>query len=393
MFRNGRTASLESRHPDSYILLLVALFATERHPLRDRGKNMKAFHHDLSRYLSNISSGHPPDELPSDLVCREELLGVVKKVSALSAEVSQLQADVTTMNNAYQRLLKQEHLYRSVFEHAVMGIMIVSRDSKIINANQAVEYMFGCQVDELKDMSLSDFTLPEDQAIDAGLRQDVIEGKRNYYHIEKRYTRNDGILFWSLVTVFVVCDESGTLSLIHMLEDISARKAVELQLEQASTHDAMTGLYNRAYFDSEFISLQHSMRLPVSVIVIDVDGLKQLNDTKGHEAGDRLIISVAAILKETFRGEDTVARVGGDEFSILLPETGEDALQAVIERLHKCKARFNAASPHFQVNFSIGSATALNEDAIHDALKIADKRMYAEKIMHKGLRDAHALSQ
>jgi len=353
---------------------------------------MEDLHHDLSRYLHDISSGHLPDELPSDMICRQGILGIMEKLSSLSDEVSRLKAESATVKSTYQRILNQEHLYRSIFEHAVSGIMIVSRDSKIINANQAVEYLFGCPVDELKNMNLSDFTLPEDHNIDAGLQQDVIEGRRNYYHIEKRYTRNDGIIFWSLVTVFVVMDGSGTLSLVHVMEDISARKAVELQLEQASTHDNMTGLYNRAYFDSEFISLQHKMRLPVSIIVIDVDGLKQLNDTEGHNAGDRLIVSVAAILKETFRGEDTVARVGGDEFSILLPETGEDALQTIIDRLHNCQVRFNNTNPNHQVNFSIGSATAISGCALPEVLKVADERMYAEKMLHKRSQAAQTLS-
>ena len=349
---------------------------------------MSTFHHDLSRYLSNISLGHLPDELPPDIMCRQELQGVIEKIAALSDEVSQLKTEAATMKRAFKSISEQEHLYRSVFEHAVVGIMIVSRDCKIIDANQAIEYMFGCRVDELKDMNLSDFTLPEDHAIDAELQQDVIEGRRNYYHIEKRYTRNDGILFWSLVTVFVVWDESGVLTLIHMLEDISARKSAELHLEQASTHDSMTGLYNRAFFDREFSSLQHSMRLPVSIIVVDVDGLKQLNDSKGHEAGDRLIVSVATILREAFRSEDTVARVGGDEFSILLPETGEDSLRHVVERLRKCRLRFNEASPKFQVNFSIGSAIAFNGNEIPKALKLADERMYADKVINKETRAA-----
>src|ERR1035437_1121892 len=148
--------------------------------------SMKAFHNDLSRYLSNISSGHLPDELPPDMLCRQELLGVMKIISSLSDAILQLQAESATMKSKYRHVSKQEHLYRSVFEHAVVGIMIVSRDSKIIDANQTVEYMFGCQIDELKDMNLSDFTLPEDQAVDMELRQDIIEGRRNYYHIEKR---------------------------------------------------------------------------------------------------------------------------------------------------------------------------------------------------------------
>ncbi len=344
---------------------------------------MKAFQHDLSRYLSDISAGNLPDELPRDMVCRQELLEFMNKIKSLSDEISQLQAESSTLKSSCKQISKQEHLYRSVFAHAVVGIMIVSRDNRIIDANQSLEYMLGCQVDELKDMSLSDFTLPEDYLIDAELQQDVIEGKRNYYQIEKRYTRNDGMLFWCLETVFAVWDESVTVNLIHMLEDISARRSVDMQLEQASNNDAMTGLYNRAHFDREFNRLQHSMRLPVSIIVVDVDGLKQLNDTKGHEAGDRLIIRVATILKETFRGDDIVARVGGDEFSILLPETGLEIVDAVIERLRKCQASYNAATPNFQATFSIGSATAFKGSEIPKALKLADERMYAEKKIHK----------
>jgi diguanylate cyclase (GGDEF)-like protein/PAS domain S-box-containing protein len=324
------------------------------------------------------------------MMCRDELQGVIARISSLTDEVSQLRAESAKMQAQNERISTLENLYRSVFERAVVGIIVLSHESRIINVNHAVEYMFGCQVDEMKNMSLYDFTLPEDQAIDSELLQDVMEGRRNYYQIEKRYTRNDGILFWSLVTVFIVRGQSGTPSLIHMLEDISARKSVELQLEQASTRDAMTGLYNRAYFDREFDRLQYTMRLPVSIIMVDVDGLKTLNDSKGHEAGDRLIVNVAAILKESFRGDDTVARVGGDEFSILLPETGEDLLKVLIERLHKCQERYNESNPGFQVFFSTGSATALKGEEIPKALKLADERMYADKISNKAKRVAQA---
>ena len=344
---------------------------------------MNVFTPDLSLYLSKISYGDLPEELPTDLLYRQELQEVIKKILTLTDEISQLRAESADMKIQYESISREEHLYRSAFERAVTGIMVVSPEGKIINVNQSLEYMFGCPAAEIKDLSLSDFTLPEDHAIDAELLQDVVEGRRNYYQVEKRYARNDGMLFWCLVTVFVVRGESGGTSLIHMLDDISAQKSAELQLQLESTHDSMTGLYNRAHFDSEFGRLQHSMRMPVSIIVIDVDGLKILNDTKGHKAGDRLIVSVAAILKEAFRDDDIVARVGGDEFSVLLAETGADALQVVIERLNKCHSRFNEANPDFPVFFSIGSATATFGDAIPDALKVADEMMYKNKALNK----------
>lgn len=344
---------------------------------------MDVSYQDLNRCMAKVSAGILTDELPSGMVCRHELTGIIDKIAALTAEVARLQSESAARQATCQQISKQEQLYRSVFEHAVVGIMIISRESTIIDVNQAVEYLFGYQGHELKEMPLSDFILPEDYAIDRELLQDVIEGSRNYYQTEKRYARNDGIILWCLVTVFAVWDDSGRLSLVHMLEDISAQRSAELQLELASTHDAMTGLYNRAYFDREFSRLQYSMRLPVSIIEVDVDGLKQVNDSQGHEAGDRLITSVAAILKEAFRGDDTAARVGGDEFSILLPETGEEAVQAVCERLRKCQLRFNEANPDGQVHFSLGSATAYKGNEIPGALKQADERMYAEKRLHK----------
>lgn len=347
---------------------------------------MTTFHHDICRYLSKIASGHLTEEKPPDCFCSKELSGVIDRFAAMFTEIERLKTCNLVLVAQNQRIRDDVRLYRSIFENAVVGIMVLSREGVIINVNQAIEYMLGYQVEELKLMSLADVTLPEDYAIDSDLQQDLLEGRRIYYQVEKRYVRNDGILFWGMVTVSVEWDELGVPSLINMVEDISARKSAEVQLEEASTHDGLTGLYNRAYFDMEFSSLQHSMRLPVSIIVVDVDGLKLINDSQGHEAGDRLIVGVATILKEAFRGDDTVARIGGDEFSILLPETGEDALRIVLDRLHKCQDRFNEASPDCNVQFSSGSATALRGCDLPNALKLADELMYAEKIMHKGTR-------
>lgn len=347
---------------------------------------MTVLNHDICRFLSKIAAGHLPENILADSFCSKELSAVIDRFSSMSADIIRLKTCNQVLVDQNQRIRDQVHLYSSIFENAVVGIMVLSENGEIINVNHAIEYMLGYQAEELKLMNLSDITMPEDYELDSELLRDLIEGRRIYYQVEKRYVRNDGILFWGMVTVSVERDESGTPSIINMVEDISARKSAEFQLEEASTRDGLTGLYNRAYFDMEFNSLQYSMRLPVSIIVVDVDGLKLINDSKGHEAGDKLIVSVASILKEAFRGDDTVARVGGDEFSILLPETGEDALASVLDRLHKCHDRFNEAYPNFRVQFSAGSATALKGTGIPGALKLADERMYAEKSLRKGTR-------
>lgn len=347
---------------------------------------MTELHDDICRYLSIIASGNLPKERITDSFCSKELSSVIDKFASMSVDIERLNTCNSVLVAQNQRIRDEVHLYRSIFENATVGIMILTGDGTITNVNSAVEYMFGYQAEELKLMHLSDITLPEDYAIDSELWQDLLDGRRNYYQIEKRYVRNDGMLFWGMVTISVERDESGVPNLINMLEDISARKSAEFQLQEASILDGLTGLYNRKHFDAEFSSLQFGMRLPVSIIVVDVDGLKQINDSIGHDAGDRLILGVATILKEAFRGDDIIARVGGDEFTILLPETCENVLQVILDRLHKCQARFNEADPDFQVQFSCGSATAIRGEDMSGALKLADQRMYAEKKMRKGTR-------
>lgn len=340
----------------------------------------------ICSYLSQIAQGSLPEQLAADCECRDDLLAIIEQQKTLQMSIQTLQASNESAVAETKRVRELKRLYRSVFENYVLGIIIINREGKIIDANQSIEYMLGFSVDELKTMDLRDVSLPEDYEIDRELHDDVIEGRRTYYQIEKRYVRNNGILFWGMVTVSVIWNDAGEPIIINMVEDISARKSAELQLSQMSIRDSLTGLYNRSYFDSEFSRLQFIMMLPVSIIVIDVDGLKLINDSKGHEAGDKLISSVASILKDAFRGDDIVARIGGDEFSVLLPETNEDATKIVCERVRKCQGRFNETNADFTVNFSMGAATAYKGSDIPAALKRADERMYADKLLHKGTR-------
>jgi len=340
----------------------------------------------LCSYLSQIASGSIPQKIAGDCEYSEYLLAIIKRLETSRDTIQALQNENRSAIAEIRKIRELEQIYHSVFENSVLGIIIIDKEGVITDANTSVEYMLGFSVEELKTLNLRDVSLPEDYEIDRELRDDVIEGRRTYYQIEKRYVRNDGILFWGMVTVSVIRNDAGEPIMINMLEDISAIKSAELQLSQSSTHDSLTGLYNRTFYDSEFNRLQFIMLLPVSIIVIDVDGLKLINDSKGHEAGDKLISTVASILKEAFRGDDIVARIGGDEFSVLLPETNEDATRIVCERVRKCQGRFNEANKDFPVSFSMGAATAYKGSDIPGAFKHADEIMYADKLMRKANR-------
>ncbi len=148
-------------------------------------------------------------------------------------------------------------------------------------------------------------------------------------------------------------------------------------LVHLSTHDALTGLFNRACFDAEFERLSHGRDFPVSIVMADINGLKEVNDFQGHAAGDQLIRKAADILRAAIRAGDIVARIGGDEFAVLLPRTGEETADEVLSRIRTGTARRETTGP--DVSLAVGAATATDPASMQTALKEADLLMYQDK--------------
>ncbi len=161
------------------------------------------------------------------------------------------------------------------------------------------------------------------------------------------------------------------------------RKQAEEALKYSSTHDKLTGLYNRAYFEAELSRLSAGRQNPVGVIMLDVDGLKTTNDTYGHIAGDELLRRTANVLLKAFRSNDMVARIGGDEFVILLPQSDLLVVQKAVERIEKALAENNSKRNRAKLSLSIGICCTREGININDAIKIADQEMYAIKSLRK----------
>ena len=166
-------------------------------------------------------------------------------------------------------------------------------------------------------------------------------------------------------------------------KEIAERGLIEEKLRYMSFHDTLTGLYNRTCFEAELENSADGRYQSMGIIVCDVDGLKTVNDTLGHAYGDLLINAAGDVLKMSFRKEDVIARIGGDEFAVLLPEANEAVMKAAEQRIKENIAdypQFHGITLRMSVGWAVGNVV------LHDLrqlLKKADKNMYVDKFSHK----------
>lgn len=166
---------------------------------------------------------------------------------------------------------------------------------------------------------------------------------------------------------------------LSIARDITERKQMEEKLKQLSIHDAVTGVYNRGFFDEALARLERGREFPISLVMADVDHLKEMNDHQGHAAGDAMLKRVAQILNAAFRAEDIVARIGGDEFAVILPNTDAITAETVLLRVRRGLQKHNTAQAGMPISISFGMSTADKLKSLLGALKEADENMYREK--------------
>lgn len=174
---------------------------------------------------------------------------------------------------------------------------------------------------------------------------------------------------------------SGHEEVLVIIRDITRRKEMERRLKFLSLHDVLTGIYNRYYFEQEMKRISARRLSRIGVIMCDVDGLKIINDSLGHNCGDKLLMTAAALIRESVPPEAVTARVGGDEFAILLQEASPDDAKAVCRLIRDKVAAYNAKNPGLPLSVSLGFAVCSGGVADVGALyKEADDAMYREKL-------------
>ena len=274
--------------------------------------------------------------------------------------------------------------FESAFDNAPIGMALIATDDRWLQVNDALCRITGHTAGALKATTLRAMTHPDDIDVDTKSLGQLLAGQIPSYQVEKRYRHAWGHYVWVLVTTSLVRGEDrGPLYVVTQVQDISERKELARRLEYFVDHDFLTGLFNRRHFEQELTKETERMArygAPGAVLVIDLDNFKDVNDTFGHKAGDDVLKGVAGLLRQRLRQTDIVARIGGDEFAVLLPETDADHAQSVADEVVRALGRQMAvlADHSIRVTASIG-VTMFDGLTDTEVLAYADLAMYEAK--------------
>lgn len=291
-------------------------------------------------------------------------------------QVHQIELEMQNEELQLSRAEMEEALkqYTELYDCAPVGYLSLGRDGTIRQTNLTSARLLDMERSGLIDRRLGLFVSTESRPDFDAFLKTVFDG-RIRGTCELLLQRGDPNPTW--VYMEAAFEDREVCRAVMM--DVTARRRAEDELRFLSTHDALTGVYNRGYFEEEMARLQRGRRFPVSLVMADVDRLKDVNDRQGHAAGDAVLQGVAGVLTSAFRAEDVVARIGGDEFAVLLPDTNAPAAEAALRRARQALQEHNGAGCGTPIRLSFGVGTAVDPLPLWDVLKEADASMYREK--------------
>ena len=253
------------------------------------------------------------------------------------------------------------------------GIYITTPDGRILDANPAFLETVGVKsLAELTTMTAYDLFMEPSQR---ELELRLLERDGRVREFEFQVRRPDGEERWVMDTSYVVTDpETGERFFHGVIVDITGRKQLESELIEMTTHDALTGCLNRRYLDQVDMQLRRDTSTRCGCIYIDIDHFKRYNDEHGHQAGDRILVRMARFLMRHVRAEESVVRIGGDEFVIVLTGADADRTRKVVERLKASALRSAPAA------FSLGFSAREGGESLMRLLDRADRNMLKVRV-------------
>ncbi|WP_431921237.1 putative bifunctional diguanylate cyclase/phosphodiesterase [Micromonospora wenchangensis] len=341
----------------------------------------------------------PPDGLPPDLPVRVAALqgglaagfGRALRDRTFSQQERIARSAWQARDSVERALRDSEARFRAVFTGAVIGIGIAGIDGQIIDVNQSFADMLGYTPEELRQTNVASLFHPEDAAGMWEMYQELIEGKHDSVRVEKRYYRKDGsVVLTDLAVSLIRHDDGRPRFTVAMIEDITQRYELQQRLRFQALHDPLTGLPNRTLFFEKLgqVFADAGPEQRIGVCFLDLDGFKAVNDSLGHDLGDRLLVTIARRLSDCVIGQGhLVARMGGDEFVILVNggEGIDDAVGVAELALAAVAAPVLVGDHQLAVSASVGVVECpASETSVSELMKAADTTLYWAKAEGRG---------
>lgn len=305
--------------------------------------------------------------------------------------------DTTGLQEAAEALQHSDTQFRRAMENAPIGMGLVDLEWRLMEVNRAFAELMGSTVAALRGTPFSALSHPHDLQAERDQLQRLYDGLQSHFSLEKRYVRSDGNVVWAVLDVALVRYAGGAPDhyVVQVRDSTDDRLTSELMAHRAM-HDPLTGLANRTLMQEvlQRVLEQPDATLHVGVIALDLDGFKGLNDRFGHATGDNALVHVAGVLRSATAGRGTVARVGGDEFVIVVQDPDVSrALQDIASTIHVGLKRPLQVKRHqLNLHASVGIAIAdidTIEGGAPSLLGAADAAMYRAKAMGKSRTEVY----
>ncbi len=360
-------------------------------PLKQQGQVVQYAAHPLSRVLNEQQQGSDIYEYKQgarDLFLEISWAFVQFKQQQTSAVL--VIHDITKRKQTEELLANTESKFRSLIQSSSDMICILELDGVMKYSSPSHERILGHTPSYLMGKNAFDFIHPEDVSSAQDVFTQAMQDTTNTWCVEFRFRHQDGSWRYLESTVTNLLDDPSVKGMAINTRDITERKRVEAQLLHNAFHDSLTGLPNRALFmDRLGRAVEHAQRhenYQFAVLFIDIDRFKNINDSLGHTLGDRLLIDISSRFKPCLRPGDTVARFGGDEFTILLEEIKDiDDARRLAEQLQlQLQLGFKLDGQEVFITASIGIAVGkVDCDRAEDILRHADIAMHRAKALGK----------
>lgn len=272
-----------------------------------------------------------------------------------------------------------ERRFRSLFEQAQIGICYLDSNGVLLNTNDYFNGMFQYSNDEFNNMSINHLIHKGENDHENTLQPLFDDNKPTSHTVEKRMIRKDGSFFWANISVSKIRFNNENLFMSTVI-DISERKKAEEMLHYLNYHDQTTGLYNRHYYESNIVKLDKVENYPLTLLKIDINGMKLINDAFGYEMGDTLVKRVVNLIKPIVYNSDMFCRFGGSDFIIVYTKVQKSYIDIILAQINHVMVNETIQN----IKVSVSSAYAVkqsSDDSLVSVLKKAEMRLSREKLI------------